>query len=102
MNQASQATSASVASRQIHLGTVIGGPGSHYAGWRHPDVVIDASINPDFVKDVARKVEAGKFDFVPVADGLHINAKSVPHFLNCFEPLTLLSALAAMNRYAQA
>lgn len=96
-HQANQATSASVASRQIHLGAVIGGPGGHYAGWRHPDAVIDASINPDFVKDVARKAEAGKFDFVFVADGLHINAKSVPHFLNRFEPLTLLSVLAAIT-----
>ena len=29
-----------------------------------------------------------------VADGLHINAKSIPHFLNRFEPLTLMSTLA--------
>ncbi|MFM0362322.1 LLM class flavin-dependent oxidoreductase [Paraburkholderia sediminicola] len=92
-----QATSASFASRLIHLGAVIGGPGGHYAGWRHSDAVIDASINPNFVKDVARTAEAGKFDFVFIADGLHINAKSIPHFLNRFEPLTLLSALAAVT-----
>lgn len=84
-------------SRQIHLGATIHGPGGHYAGWRHPDAVIDASINPDFVKSVARQAEAGKFDFVFVADGLHINAKSIPHFLNRFEPLTLLSALSALT-----
>lgn len=83
--------------RRIHLGAVIAGPGGHYAGWRHPDAVIDASINPDFVKDVARRAEAGKFDFVFVADGLYINAKSIPHFLNRFEPITLLSALAAVT-----
>ena len=81
--------------RQIHLGAAIGGPGGHYAGWRDPDAVIDASINPDFVKQVARSAEAGKFDFVFVADGLYINAKSIPHFLNRFEPITLLSALSA-------
>ncbi|WP_205702559.1 MULTISPECIES: LLM class flavin-dependent oxidoreductase [Burkholderia cepacia complex] len=84
-------------SRQIHLGATIHGPGGHYAGWRHPDAVIDASINPDFAKDVARQAEAGKFDFVFVADGLHINAKSIPHFLNRFEPLTLLAALSAVT-----
>ncbi|CAD9222958.1 Putative monooxygenase MoxC [Burkholderia cenocepacia] len=84
-------------SRQIHLGATIHGPGGHYAGWRHPDAVIDASINPDFAKRVARQAEAAKFDFVFVADGLHINAKSIPHFLNRFEPLTLLSALSAVT-----
>lgn len=30
-----------------------------------------------------------------VADGLYINEKSIPHFLNRFEPLTLLAALSA-------
>ncbi|CAN0620850.1 putative monooxygenase MoxC [Burkholderia multivorans] len=80
--------------RKIHLGATIHGPGGHHAAWRHPDAVIDASINPDFVRDVARRAEAGKFDFVFVADGLYINEKSIPHFLNRFEPLTLLSTLA--------
>ncbi|MBZ5790778.1 LLM class flavin-dependent oxidoreductase [Burkholderia contaminans] len=83
--------------RRIHLGATIHGPGGHYAGWRHSDAVIDASINPDFAKRVARQAEAGKFDFVFVADGLHINAKSIPHFLNRFEPITLLSALSAVT-----
>lgn len=92
-----QEKSSSVGVRQIHLGAVIGGPGGHFAGWRHPEAVIDASINPSFVKEVARKAEAGKFDFVFVADGLHINAKSLPHFLNRFEPITLLSTLAAVT-----
>ncbi|MBN9447734.1 MAG: LLM class flavin-dependent oxidoreductase, partial [Bosea sp.] len=32
--------------------------------------------------------------FAFVADGLYINEKSIPHFLNRFEPLTILSALA--------
>ena len=92
-----QAERANARSRRIHLGATIHGPGGHYAGWRHPDAVIDASINPDFAKNVARQAEAGKFDFVFVADGLHINAKSIPHFLNRFEPLTLLSALSAVT-----
>lgn len=89
-----QARSSS-ATRQIHFGAGIHGPAGHYAGWRHPESVIDASINPDYVKGVAQLAEVGKFDFVFIADGLHINAKSIPHFLNRFEPLTLLSALSA-------
>ena len=59
----------------------------------------DASINRfDFVTQTALKAEAGKLDFIFVADGLYINEKSIPHFLNRFEPLTVLSALAAITR----
>ena len=36
-------------------------------------------------------------DFVFIADGLYITEKSIPHFLNRFEPLTILSALAAIS-----
>jgi len=32
-----------------------------------------------------------------IADGLYITEKSIPHFLNRFEPLTLLSALAGVT-----
>ncbi|VTP68474.1 Putative monooxygenase moxC [Leclercia adecarboxylata] len=50
-----------------------------------------------FVKETALKAEAGKLDFIFVADGLYINEKSIPHFLNRFEPLTVLSALATVT-----
>ncbi|MGL1595043.1 LLM class flavin-dependent oxidoreductase, partial [Vibrio parahaemolyticus] len=39
--------------------------------------------------------EAAGIAFVFVADGLYINEQSIPHFLNRFEPVALLSALAA-------
>lgn len=65
--------------------------------WRHPAAVADASINFDFVKATALKAEEGKLDFLFVADGLYINEKSIPHFLNRFEPLTVLSALASIT-----
>lgn len=34
-----------------------------------------------------------------IADGAYINEKSIPHFLNRFEPLTILSALAAVTSH---
>jgi alkanesulfonate monooxygenase SsuD/methylene tetrahydromethanopterin reductase-like flavin-dependent oxidoreductase (luciferase family) len=34
--------------------------------------------------------EAGKFDFLFVADSVYITEKSSPHYLNRFEPLTIL------------
>ena len=83
--------------RKLKLGTIIHGVGGNIAAWRHPEVLVDASVNLDFYKEQAQKSENAKFDFVFIADGLHINEKSLPHFLNRFEPLTILSALASVT-----
>ncbi len=84
--------------RQLRLGTILHGASGNMSAWRHPAAQADASINFDFVTQTALKAEAGKLDFIFVADGLYINEKSIPHFLNRFEPLTVLSALAAITR----
>jgi len=83
--------------RKLKLGAIIHGVGGNIAGWRHPDAIADASVNFPFYKQQAQKAEAGKFDLAFIADGLYINEKSIPHFLNRFEPLTILSALAAVT-----
>ncbi len=83
--------------RQIKFGTIIHGVGGNIAGWRHPDIQADASVSLEYYTNQAQKAEEGKFDLVFIADGLHINEKSIPHFLNRFEPLTILSALAAVT-----
>lgn len=49
-------------------------------------------------KQWVQKAEEGKFDLIFIADGLYINEKSIPHFLNRFEPITILSALAAVSK----
>ncbi len=85
------------ATRQLRLGTILHGASGNMSAWRHPAAIADASINFDFVKATALKAEEGKLDFLFVADGLYINEKSIPHFLNRFEPLTVLSALASMT-----
>ena len=83
--------------RQLRLGTILHGASGNMSAWRHPAAIADASINFNFVKDTALKAEEGKLDFLFVADGLYINEKSIPHFLNRFEPLTVLSALASIT-----
>jgi FMN-dependent oxidoreductase (nitrilotriacetate monooxygenase family) len=83
--------------RQLRLGSILHGASGNMSAWRHPAAQADASINFDFVKKTAIKAEEGKLDFLFVADGLYINEKSIPHFLNRFEPLTVLSALAAIT-----
>ncbi|MET0288244.1 MAG: LLM class flavin-dependent oxidoreductase [Pseudoxanthomonas sp.] len=70
------------------------GAGGHMHAWRHPSNPADASVNLPYFIDIARTAEQHGIAFGFVADGLYINEKSIPHFLNRFEPLTLLSALA--------
>lgn len=84
--------------RQLRLGTILHGASGNMSAWRHPAAQADASINFEFVKETALIAEKGKLDFIFVADGLYINEKSIPHFLNRFEPLTVLSALASITQ----
>ncbi|TDR85248.1 LLM class flavin-dependent oxidoreductase [Enterovirga rhinocerotis] len=80
---------------RLTFGLMLQGAGSHMNAWRHPSNPPDASVNLDFFIRNARKAEENGIAFAFVADGLYINEKSIPHFLNRFEPLTILSALAA-------
>ncbi|MBO7744737.1 LLM class flavin-dependent oxidoreductase [Paenibacillus sp. MWE-103] len=83
--------------KQLKLGALLHGVGGNPAMWRHPDTLPDASVNIELYKRWVRKAEEGKLDLIFIADGLYINEKSIPHFQNRFEPLTLLSALASAS-----
>nr|WP_314689283.1 LLM class flavin-dependent oxidoreductase [uncultured Pantoea sp.] len=85
--------------RELRLGTRLHGASGNMSAWRQPAAQADASISFDYARKIARKAEAGRLDLLFVADGLYINEKSIPHFLNRFEPLTLLSALAAVTKH---
>lgn len=85
--------------RQLKLGTILHGVGYGWGEWLHPDALGDASVNFAYYKQQAQLAEKAKFDFAFVADSLHIQAKSSPHYLNRFEPLTVLSALAAVTEH---
>ena len=80
--------------RKMRLGAFLAGTGSNMASWRHPNAVADAAINLDYYRQLTRKAETAKLDFVCFGAGLYISEKSHPNFLNRFEPLTLLAALA--------
>ena len=80
--------------KHIPFGIMLHGAGGHMNSWRHPSGPADASVNLGFIVETTRKAEAAGIAFAFVADGLYINEKSIPHFLNRFEPLTILSALA--------
>jgi FMN-dependent oxidoreductase (nitrilotriacetate monooxygenase family) len=83
--------------RQIKLGFILHGVGRTWTDWRHPDADPGASTSFPFYKRQAQLAERGKFDFLFVADSLSITEKSSPHYLNRFEPITILSALAAVT-----
>lgn len=84
--------------KQLKLGAMLHGVGSSTSLWRHPEIQSDASVNFELYKSWVEQAEGSKFDLAFIADGLYINEKSIPHFLNRFEPLTILSALAAVSK----
>ncbi|TCU57861.1 FMN-dependent oxidoreductase (nitrilotriacetate monooxygenase family) [Novosphingobium sp. PhB57] len=83
--------------RQLKLGFILHGVGPGWDDWRHPDAQVDASTSLSFYTRQAQLAERGKFDYLFVADSVSINARSSPHYLNRFEPLTILSAVAAVT-----
>jgi FMN-dependent oxidoreductase (nitrilotriacetate monooxygenase family) len=83
--------------RQIKLGFILHGVGRTWNDWRHPDRDVNASTSFAYYRKQAEIAERGKFDFLFVADSLSINDKSSPHYLNRFEPITILSGLAAVT-----
>lgn len=83
--------------KSIDFGIMLNGPGSHMHAWKSAEVPSNASTNFEFQLDIARKAEDAGFSFLFVADGLYIHEKSIPHFLDRHEPLTLLAALAPIT-----
>lgn len=85
--------------RQLRLGFILHGVGPGWDDWRHPDAQVDASTSLPFYKRQAQVAERGLFDYLFIADSVSINARSSPHYLNRIEPLTMLSALAAVTEH---
>lgn len=83
----------------IQFGAMIHGVGGTTDGWRHPEVDPSASTNVAFYKQKAETAEKGLFSFAFIADGLFISEKSIPHIFNRFEPITILSTLAASTTH---
>src|ERR1700688_283472 len=88
--------------RQLKLGAFMRPVSIHTGAWRHPGAWPDANFNFAHLKDLIRKLEAGKFDAFFMADHLAVlnmpvNALKRSHTVTSFEPFTLLSALAAVT-----
>lgn len=88
--------------RQLRLGAFLMQTGHHIAGWRHPGAQADAGSNFRHYVELARQAEAAKFDAVFLSDSSGIRSTSEGSLARTarsdfFEPLTLLSALAAVT-----
>src|ERR1700750_1356720 len=88
-----------MAERQLKLGAFMRPVSIHTGAWRYPGAWPDANFNFPHLRQLIRKLEAGKFDAFFMADHLAvlnmpINALKRSHPVTWFEPFTLLSALA--------
>ncbi|WP_325437457.1 LLM class flavin-dependent oxidoreductase [Pseudomonas nitroreducens] len=86
--------------RTLSLGAFLMATGHHVAAWRHPDVPADGGLDFRLYKRLAQIAEAAKFDAVFVADSVAAPTAEIASRMarsDHFEPLTLLSALAAVT-----
>jgi alkanesulfonate monooxygenase len=87
---------------RLRLGAFLPATGHHIAAWRHPSAAADAGANFGHYADLARTAERAKFDAIFLADSDAVLDQD-PEIMSRtsrathFEPLTLLSALAAMT-----
>ncbi|MEH3085119.1 MAG: LLM class flavin-dependent oxidoreductase [Xylophilus ampelinus] len=87
--------------RRLHLNAFLMATGHHVAAWRHPDAPRDAALDFAQYRRFAQTAERAKFDAVFLADSVGIRSADTSDTLHRtarvsnFEPLTLLSALAA-------
>ncbi|MGY2047861.1 LLM class flavin-dependent oxidoreductase [Methylobacterium sp. JK268] len=87
----------------MRLGAFFYATGHHVAGWRHPSSEADGGLNLERYVGWARTAEAASFDLIFLEDGTGIRDASLRSSERTarsthFEPVTLLSALAAVTR----
>src|SRR5712664_1911466 len=88
--------------RQLKLGAFMRPVSIHTGAWRYPGAWPDANFNFPRIKQLIRKLEAGKFDAFFMADHLAVlnmpvDALKRSATVSSFDPLTLLPALAVVT-----
>lgn len=78
--------------------TASGAPDDERA-WLDPTEPTNASVSPDWYREVARIAEAATFDFVFIADAVFADLDGPAHYLSRVEPLSALSFLAASTEH---
>ncbi|MGP3948804.1 LLM class flavin-dependent oxidoreductase [Streptomyces sp. 7N604] len=85
--------------RRLHLNAFLMNAGHHDAAWRHPRTQPEPVTDLRYFQQLARTAERGLIDSVFLADGLALWGNVRHNALGGFEPLTLLSALAAVTEH---
>jgi len=93
--------------RQLKLGAFLYTPGSHSAGWRHPDAVPETDMSFAHYVRMARMAEAAKIDCVFFQDTAAVNGSANLDGAGAvrpkvgrqvyLEPVSLIAALAAVT-----
>ncbi|HEX9556138.1 MAG TPA: LLM class flavin-dependent oxidoreductase, partial [Reyranella sp.] len=90
--------------RMMHLGAFVHETGQHVAAWRHPQAHAESGTSFAQAVEVAQAAERGKFDLLFLADSAAVNLSANPDARGRmgkvvkFEPMTILSALAAVTK----
>lgn len=92
----------------MHLAAFLFTPGSHSAGWRHPDAVAECDMEFAQYVRIAQAAERGKMDAIFFQDTVAVNGSAALDGISPFrpkqgrqaylEPTTLLAALAVVTK----
>lgn len=88
---------------QMKLAAFFHPTGHHVASWLHPEAQADAGTNFRHYVELAQMSEQAKFDLMFLADALAVRDGSLealsrwPQYMAYFEPITLLSGIAALT-----
>jgi N-acetyl-S-(2-succino)cysteine monooxygenase len=91
--------------RMMRLGAFVHETGQHVAAWRHPEAHFNSGSSFAEMVETAQIAERGLFDFLFLADTAAVNLKGNPDARGRmgktvkFEPMTILSALAAVTKH---
>lgn len=92
----------------MHLAAFLFTPGSHSAGWRHPDAIAECDMDFAQYVRIAQTAERGKMDTIFFQDTVALNGSAALDGVSQFrpsqgrqaylEPTTLLAALAVVTQ----
>jgi N-acetyl-S-(2-succino)cysteine monooxygenase len=86
--------------KPARLGLFLFATGYHPAGWRLPEARADGAQDPDFLRQIAQTVEAGRFDFFFLGDALATSPDMqdrYPSQMVRLEPFTMMGSIAAVT-----
>lgn len=87
--------------RLLHLNLFLTSMGHHEAAWRHSTSEVERTHDFHYYHQIVKQAEAAKMDSIFLADRYSVSKQSVKYGQfggGSLEPLTLLSALAAVTK----